>query len=544
MPKEFRSKNPDLLIPEVMEERVKRTTEFWSCRTDMLKAIDRITAFVTHRCNLACEYCNGPHLAEKGEDPEKHEMLKDDLSVESFERLLREAGEGATINHIHFTGGEPTLNKNMPRFVEMAKAQGILSSITTNGTANPKLYGELIRKGLTEIRISIDSHSDERFDTMAGVKGTFEKVVRNIREIVRLRDEENADVFLVLNVCVGKVNLEELEKTLKFLIGLDPNDIKFLVIAQEKDFVVSSKTDKLIVELKEKLNEHPLGQFTLLRDKIDNLFNPNATGLRGKETQRVMEHCFVPMTERTVDAKRYYPCSIYLRYYGEALGFVNEPYEMQQAKVMKFIKDHDCRKDPICSRQCTNCCKVFNEHSNQQMTLNPDRSIEIENDITEEEIVQFEREINHMIAIGKPSEESYMVIKPHGQQWREGILEFLKEKGIRIRSSTPIPDWPHVAKYLYTSEVTRSRIIFSLEMDRAFRVLEKGPGEILRFTEKVDPETLYRLKLEIRKRFPPMAYQMQIGNKSRRIRVNPVHAPDAKDLERENWILDGLLRGK
>ncbi len=545
MAQKFRSKNPDLLIPEVMDERVKRTTEFWGCRTEMLKAIDRITAFVTHRCNLACEYCNGPHLNPKKGDPElKREMLNDDLSVKALERLLDEAGQDAKISHVHFTGGEPTLNKDLTRFVEMATSQGILSSITTNGTADPKLYKELIRKGLTEIRISIDSHSPEQFDSMAGIKGTFEKVVRSIQEVVRLRDEENADVFLVLNVCVGRVNLEELEKTLKFLISLNPNDIKFLVIAQEKDFVVSSKTEKLIVELKQKLEEHPKEQFVLLRSKINNLFNPNATGLKEEETQKVMEHCFVPMTERTVDGKNYYPCSIYLRYYGEPLGTLNEPFEMQQTNVMKFTREHDCRKDPICSGQCTNCCKVFNEHANKQMELNPDRVIKIENNITEQEIVEFERKMNHLIVTGKPSDRPYLIIKPHGQQWRVEIIEFLKKNGINVSSTTTLPDWPECAKYLYTSEVTRSRIVSSLEMDRAFRMLEKGSAEILRFTEDVDLDLLNWLKLEIRKRFPPMAYQMQIADEKRRIRVNPVHTPDTKDIERENWILDGYLKNK
>ena len=127
MSKRFRSKNPDLLIPEVMDERIKRTADFWGYRVDVLNSLDRMTVFVTHRCNLFCKYCNGPHMTLRKRDTlRKKEMLRNDLSVSAFKQLLEQAKKSAKLRHIHFTGGEPTLNKDLPAFVEMATAQGIL----------------------------------------------------------------------------------------------------------------------------------------------------------------------------------------------------------------------------------------------------------------------------------------------------------------------------------------------------------------------------------------------------------------------------------
>ncbi|MBI4434531.1 radical SAM protein, partial [Candidatus Uhrbacteria bacterium] len=235
MPRRNRSQNPDLLFREVMDERIERTADFSSWRTADPSTLDRITVFVTHRCNLQCGYCNGPHLTWRvGETDRKREMLRHDLAVAEFTRLLHEAMAHATIRHIHFTGGEATAHPDLPAIVAAATEAGILSSITTNGTAGPDVTRALIEAGLTEIRISIDSDSASDFDRIVRIPGSFDRVIASIREVVRLRDEEGKDVFLVLNACVGSMNLDAIERILTFLMALEPNDIKLLVIAEEK----------------------------------------------------------------------------------------------------------------------------------------------------------------------------------------------------------------------------------------------------------------------------------------------------------------------
>jgi molybdenum cofactor biosynthesis enzyme MoaA len=82
---------------------------------------------LTERCNLRCTYCmplNGVELSS----PEK---------LMSFEEQKRAITIFSTLGmtKIRFTGGEPTLNKNLPELIRHARLDsGVQSAgITTNG---------------------------------------------------------------------------------------------------------------------------------------------------------------------------------------------------------------------------------------------------------------------------------------------------------------------------------------------------------------------------------------------------------------------------
>ncbi|MDD5045125.1 MAG: class I SAM-dependent methyltransferase, partial [Candidatus Omnitrophica bacterium] len=367
--------------------------------------------------------------------------------------------------------------------------------------------------------------------------------VRTIQEIVRLRDEEYKDVFLVLNACVGSINVESIEQTARFLIELNPNDVKLLVIAQDRGLVVSHKSELVILRLKKLLDGYPKERFVLLRAKIDSLFDPDAVGLQDRKAQIVMEHCFVPITERTIDATHYYPCSIYVRYYGEPLGLLSESFAEQQSKVMEFARRHDCRKDPICSKNCTTCCKLFNVRTNQELAAEAVQVIEIRDDITEQEITVTMERARALIESGQPSDRPFLIIKPHGQQWRDQIIAFLVKNGFDIESITQIAKWEEAARFVYGWPLRKEKIRFSLEIDRVFRMIEQGPADILRFNVDLSCDSLLKAKHAIRSLFPTKRFQLVISGKKRWIRLTAVHTPDPSDIRRENAILDALLRG-
>uniref|UniRef100_A0A7C4R5U8 Radical SAM protein n=1 Tax=candidate division CPR3 bacterium TaxID=2268181 RepID=A0A7C4R5U8_UNCC3 len=366
MPKK-RSKNPDLLFSDVIKERTPKVIDYYTKNKKNIPHLDRVTLIVTHRCNYRCTYCNGPHTGfNKDRLEEKKEMLKKDLNFEDFKKMISDWSD-VGLTQIHFTGGEPTLNKDLLKMVRLASKKGILTSITTNGSANKKLYSNLIKSGMTEIRISIDAGEEKDYDHIVGVKKHFPKVIENIKEIVRMRDREKEDVFLVFNSVVGKINLEKTKDFLKFLISLKPNDIKILVVSMERDEISKKKSKEFIDELNGLIKGYPKDQFVLLRDKISKMFDPNAQGLKDNKTQKVMEHCFVSVTERTHTPSHYYPCSIYIRAFGKPIGKNTDSFEIQQEKLLNFVKNNDCRIDSICSRICTNCCKIYNNHVNKEL---------------------------------------------------------------------------------------------------------------------------------------------------------------------------------
>lgn len=542
MTRRAKSQNPDLLFREVMDERVARTVSFSSWRTDSPDTLDRITVFVTHRCNLQCGYCNGPHLTWRiGDGARKRTMLRHDLTVEEFRRLLHEAQTHATIRHIHFTGGEATAHPDLTAFIVTATAAGVLSSITTNGTADPEVYRALIDVGLTEIRISIDSDTAEAFDRVVRIPGSFERVLTSIREIIRLRDEAEKDIFLVLNACVGSMNLDAIERILAFLMTLNPDDIKLLVIAEEKGFVLDHENQALVERLRSMLAPEPPERYPLLRAKIERLFDPHATGLADEETQSVMKHCFIPLTERTIDGQHYYPCSIYLRHYGAPLGNLSDPFEVQQQKIRDFVRYHDCRSDPICATNCTNCCKVFNVRANLASVVDAEAVLEIAEHVSDDAVAAMRDRLTALMQTAPRDERPFMIVKPYGQAHRDTIEAILREEGFAIASSRRIERWLDCACPLYTWPLTDVRIRHAIQVDRAFQLVEQGSAELIRFQHSPSVDALEQLKIRIRSCIPTRRYRISIGGKRWWIRVTAAHTPNPGDVARENAILSSLL---
>lgn len=542
MTRRTKSQNPDLLFREVMDERVERTAHFSNWRTHSPDTLDRITVFVTHRCNLQCGYCNGPHLTWRiGDGARKRTMLRHDLTVLEFQRLLHEAQTHAAIRHIHFTGGEATAHPDLAAFIATATAAGVLSSITTNGTADPEVYRALIDAGLTEIRISIDSDTAETFDRVVRIPGSFERVLTSIREIVRLRDGAGKDIFLVLNACVGAMNLDTIERILAFLMALNPDDIKLLVIAEEKGFVLDHENQALVERLRAMLAHEPPERYPLLRTKIERLFDPHATGLADEETQSVMKHCFIPLTERTIDGSHYYPCSIYLRHYGQPLGELSDPFEVQQQKIRDFVRSHDCRADPICVTNCTNCCKVFNVRANLASVVDASEILEVEEAVSDDAVAAMRERLEMLTYTTPHDERPFMIIKPYGEAHRNVILTMIRQAGFTVSSSRRIEEWTDCARHLYTWPLTDERIRHAIQVDRAFRLVEQGSAELLRFLGYPSVDALEQLKVNIRSRVQTVRYRISVGGKRWWIRVTAAHTPNPQDVVRENAILASLL---
>ena len=51
-------------------------------------------------------------------------------------------------------------------------------------------------------------------------------------------------------------------------------------------------------------------------------------------SKKLIQNCFVPLTERVYDAEYYYPCPVYVREGGKPLGRIDEDdMEAQQKKA-------------------------------------------------------------------------------------------------------------------------------------------------------------------------------------------------------------------
>jgi len=96
----------------------------------------RISAIVfTQGCNFRCPYCHNPELV----DPAQYGPILPEEEVFSFLERRRGKLEAVTV-----TGGEPTLQTDLERFLQQIKEMGYLAKVDTNGS-NPTMLERLIR---------------------------------------------------------------------------------------------------------------------------------------------------------------------------------------------------------------------------------------------------------------------------------------------------------------------------------------------------------------------------------------------------------------
>jgi MoaA/NifB/PqqE/SkfB family radical SAM enzyme len=533
------SSNPDLIDPEIREARAQEILRFWRDREkDIVRRLDRMTVFVTHRCNLGCAYCNGPHLTRLTGDRERKEtMLRRDLTVSSFETLAEEVARRGIVRHIHFTGGEATVNKDLPEFVRIATRLGILTSVTTNGTAPPEMYEELLRLGMTEIRVSIDTWNPAAFDAIVKSRNAWDKTVASIKAIVRARDTAFPKTFLCLNACVFPANFADLEQTVAFLVSLNPNDIKLLVVGEAREFIFAQ--DPAITErLLHLLDPYP-GDFLLLRKKIAALLDPQASGFSVCKIGKVAPRCFVPLTERTFDGQHYYPCSIYLRYYGRPLGTIDEPMEKQEENILNFVRSHPCTEDPICSQHCVSCCKSFNVETMKKLATQDALFVPI--DIAHDEVPD---ETVLAACIRQIRERTpkrslpFLIIKPRDLPHAAEIREMAAESGLTVVQTAPIPCWEDISFLLYAHPFDPTHLRRRWLADQSYHRFEGGAAMVLWFDATASLTELDALKARIRARYPCERYAVTIGGTDLTVRISAVHSPaDAEEAAYQNAVL-------
>ncbi len=129
--------------------------------------MSRIVIELTNRCNLSCLHCFDERHAATG-----------DLAMEILDTVLLE-GKACGIDHVCFTGGEPTIHRGFHEIIRRVSAAGYTFSFVTNGMNFLQIYPLLIRyrtwfQGLT---FSLDGAREHTHDQLRGA-GSYRRVMR------------------------------------------------------------------------------------------------------------------------------------------------------------------------------------------------------------------------------------------------------------------------------------------------------------------------------------------------------------------------------
>ncbi|MDF1800671.1 MAG: radical SAM protein [Planctomycetota bacterium] len=146
---------------------------------------------VTYRCNLRCNFCQYLDII-KGEVKTVGPVKE--FTTDEIKKAIDEFPKGRLIT---FSGGETLARKDFKEILAYASKDHRTHIISNGALIKPEvaeLYVELAPKhpwqnGLVLVGISLEGTDPERHDEVVGRKGSWQKTIDGIQNLVRLRKE-------------------------------------------------------------------------------------------------------------------------------------------------------------------------------------------------------------------------------------------------------------------------------------------------------------------------------------------------------------------
>ncbi|PLX27409.1 hypothetical protein C0583_03800 [Candidatus Parcubacteria bacterium] len=266
-----------------------------------------MACFVNSKCNLNCPYyCYGvPDDSHLGSQYGGKALLGGcrNMTIDDFKKISNHEVFKNSLAAI-FSGGEPLLNKDFFKILDYAGKKFPVIHLTTNGTLMADYVDKIIESPLTHINISLDAYSAEEYKKMRDKengKELFDRVVKNIKNLVKKKEQNNKDLEIIISTVVGKLNYKNMQKMIDFAKSLGVNSLNFQNIVgfdngeleKETLMIEDQEVKDFITSLKEKNSDfHVTYPRILSKDK----------SIRG---------CRQPFDSLTIDADgNIGPCSV------------------------------------------------------------------------------------------------------------------------------------------------------------------------------------------------------------------------------------------
>lgn len=192
---------------------------------------------ITFKCNNRCDFCAQGNKRDSFTERPTSRIKAD---------LLDAKEKGATA--VTFTGGEPTLHKDLVPLVEYARSIGYTDvQIQTNGRTF--VYADLLLQlkdaGATNLSPSLHGYKPETHDSLTHSKGSFLQTVAGIKKARELGFE------ISTNTVVTSKNYREFPDMSALFISLGVTQFQFAFVhivgtaLVNKDWLVPKKTTVL-----------------------------------------------------------------------------------------------------------------------------------------------------------------------------------------------------------------------------------------------------------------------------------------------------------
>lgn len=155
---------------------------------------------VNRHCNNACHFCSNPSNGNNITYERGIELI-DDFITRGYKWVI-------------FTGGEPTLSPDLPKWLAYTKEKWIENRMISNGMmcSNPVFMKKLADWGLELVHFSVFSCYERVHDFLSDTPGSWKKLMMSITNAL------NNGVRVQINTVINHYNQNHLDKTVKFLV--------------------------------------------------------------------------------------------------------------------------------------------------------------------------------------------------------------------------------------------------------------------------------------------------------------------------------------
>lgn len=223
-----------------------------------IKDLDWIEIFLSLKCNISCSFCF--------QTKERKNFINKSFSIEEVKKILLDWVK-LSKKFVIFSGGEPTLDKNLPEYIKLAKSLWYEHIRVHTNWFMFKDYDYLKRLydyWLTWVVISIHWY-DEVHDKITNVPGSFNIVKKALLNFEKLKKSDWKFIFDI-NTVISKDNYHILPKLSLFFCLFNVTRVQ--IIAQYSMYSFSDD------ELKKLIPEYSdFVPYLTKALKISNIFN-------------------------------------------------------------------------------------------------------------------------------------------------------------------------------------------------------------------------------------------------------------------------------
>lgn len=203
-------------------------------------------------CNMRCTFCYYLTEIERG--------TTKDISTTEIMRRLR-VGREWNKTAVDFTGGEPTLRKDLPDLIRYARRIGYKTvCIITNGWkigSVDNYIKKLSNAGLNDILISVHGASLSTHDGLTGRNGAFIKTMKAAEKV-----QATKTINLRFNYVVCQENFNEVEQAADKMASFNPTALNFILFQPTRtashapNHIRFKNYREAVVPIKKAINTH------------------------------------------------------------------------------------------------------------------------------------------------------------------------------------------------------------------------------------------------------------------------------------------------